>query len=215
MLVIFDCDGVLVDSEPIANGILAAHLRASGVALSDAEVMAQFRGRSAAGCVQHMQQWMGADQAQTQWQALQRETLKALAQVQPVPGVMAVLAELQAAGRPFCVASSGDHEKMQVTLTASGIEAAYRPKRFSVTQVDQPKPAPDVFLLAARAMGYEPGQCVVVEDTRTGVLAGVAAGMPVLWYGGPANVQIDGDVTPFTHMKELPQLLQARGVLHG
>ncbi|AFU98641.1 HAD family hydrolase [Simiduia agarivorans] len=157
MLVIFDCDGVLVDSETLANRILARHLRLHGVPLDEQAVMAQFKGRSAAGCVQHMQRWMSAEQAHACWQQLQTETLQALRQVQPVPGVMAVLATLRAAGRPFCVASSGDHEKMAVTLSASGIEAAFQPVRFSVTQVDKPKPAPDVFLLAAREMGVHAG----------------------------------------------------------
>ena len=212
MLVIFDCDGVLVDSEPVANRILAGHLRQRGLALTDEQVEQEFRGRSAAGCIAHMQHWLSPADAEDCWQTLQEETLRALAGVSAVPGVFALLERLARNRLPFCVASSGNHEKMAVTLGATGILSHFRPRCFSVTEVAAAKPAPDVFLHAAEAMGFAPAECLVVEDTRTGVAAGVAAGMPVFWYGGDRAQSFAGDVVCFSHMGELPALWKARGL---
>lgn len=211
MLVIFDCDGVLVDSEPVANRILARHLRNRGLAFTDQRVQQEFRGRSAAGCIAHMHQWMSAADAEACWQALQAETLQALADVSPVPGVLELLALLDQKHQPFCVASSGGHEKMAVTLSATGIRQRFNPNCYSVTEVAAAKPAPDVFLHAADKMGFAPSECVVVEDSYTGVAAGVAAGMPVFWYGGEACKCVAGEVIGFSHMDELPGLWRARG----
>lgn len=199
-LVIFDCDGVLVDSEPLANSVLARHLRAAGLPWTDAEVMARFRGHAASACVAIIGQWLSDPDGF--WRAMQADTLRELAGVQPVPGVVPVLDWLAAAGRPFCVASNGDPDKMAVTLTASGLRA-YQPRCFSATEVARPKPAPDLFLHAAEQMGFAPDRCVVVEDSSTGVRAAQAAGMAVFWYGGPAD-----DPASFTAMTELPRKLE-------
>ena len=99
-----------------------------------------------------------------------------------MPGIELVLDALDAARVPFCVASSGDHEKMNTTLGITGLLPRFAGRIFSVTQVARGKPAPDVYLFAARQLGAEPAACVVVEDTPPGVQAGVAAGMTVFGF---------------------------------
>lgn len=198
---IFDCDGVLVDSEPLANGVLARHLRAAGLGWTDAEVMARFRGHAASACIRMIGQWLPDPEAF--WRAMQADTLRALAGVQPVPGVRSVLHWLTVNGRPVCVASNGDRAKMAVTLAGSGLDS-FGLRCFSAVDVARPKPAPDLFLHAADQMGFAPDRCIVVEDSATGVAAARAAGMAVFWYGGPA-----ADSASFREMTELPPKLEA------
>ena len=99
-----------------------------------------------------------------------------------MPGIESALDALDGAGVRYCVASSGDHEKMRTTLGITGLFARFTPRIFSVTQVPRGKPEPDIYLFAAAQMGVQPANCVVVEDTPPGVKAGVAAGMTVLGF---------------------------------
>lgn len=198
MLVIFDCDGVLVDSETIAARVLSECLAAEGVALSADEVIERYRGKS----VPHCERLAAADlaglddrepldeaqlaRARRFWRHMQLQTLRACERdLQTIPGVEAVLDALDERGTPYCVASNGKHEKMAVTLHTTGLLPRFEGRIFSYEDVAEGKPAPDLFLHAARSLGFEPGRAVVVEDSVTGVRAAGAAGMRVLGYCPP------------------------------
>jgi HAD superfamily hydrolase (TIGR01509 family) len=129
------------------------------------------------------------------------------AQVQPIEGVREVLEWLTI---PYCIASSGDHDKMRITLGATRLLPLFEGRLFSAVDVPRGKPAPDVFLLAAERMGIAPARAVVNEDSVTGVLAGCAAGMTVLGFAGLSATEKlveAGASCTFTHMRELPALL--------
>ena len=145
---------------------------------------------------------------------LRRRTAAALqAEVTPVAGVREVLDGLRI---PHCVASSGDHNKIRLTLTATGLLERFDGRIFSVEDVGHPKPAPDVFLHAARQLHADPAACAVIEDTPTGVRAGVAAGMQVFGFCAhtPAHrLRAAGAHRLFADMRELPRLLQRAGAV--
>lgn len=179
-LVIFDCDGVLVDSEPIANRVFAARLATVGVHLEVREVMARFVGRTRAGCMELAAQLAGralpADFGE-RWDAALFEALAR--EVRPVAGIEAVLGSLD---RPFCVASNSSQRRLRLVLETTGLMRWFEDRYFSAAEVARPKPAPDLFLHAAARLGADPARCVVVEDTPTGARAARAAGMRVLGY---------------------------------
>ncbi len=203
MLVIFDCDGVLVDSEPLANAALSEALAELGLRLSVEETMEHFMGRSRAHMLARTAQLLGRpvpvsfaeDFATARDAAFWRE-------LEPVEGIEEALDALDAAGFATCVASSGDHAKMRLTLALTRLYGRFEGRIFSATEVAQGKPAPDLFLHAAAQMGFEPEDCVVVEDSPAGVEAGRAAGMRVLGFGE----ELDADLV-FTTMADLPTLL--------
>ena len=208
-LVIFDCDGVLIDSEPIANRVLHRKLRDAGLEMELEEVMRTFVGRTRDGCIEMAARMLGRALPESfgpEWDAALFEALGR--EVKPVDGIVEVLDGLQL---PWCVASNGEPERMRLALQAAGLLERVGDRLFSAKQVARPKPAPDLFLHAARAMGHLPGVCAVVEDTPTGVKAGVAAGMQVFGYVGSPHADPDalaaaGAVT-FHHMRALPSLL--------
>ena len=208
---IFDCDGVLVDSEPIANRVFSERLTAHGLAMSPDEVMRRFIGRSRDTCIAMAGEMRGtplpAGFAEEWDQALHKAIAR---EVKPIEGVAEVLRSLDI---PYCVASNGEPSHMQVSLTTAGLMPLVGKLLFSAREVAQPKPAPDVYLHAARTMGVAPEHCAVVEDTVTGVTAGIAAGMRIFAYaGGPhtdrAQVAALG-ATVFERMRDLPALLEA------
>jgi HAD superfamily hydrolase (TIGR01509 family) len=127
--------------------------------------------------------------------------------VQPVEGIREVLATLRV---PYCIASSGDHDKMRTTLGATQLLPLFAGRLFSATEVPRGKPAPDVFLLAAERMGAEPARTAVIEDSVNGVLAGCAAGMTVFGFAGLVaadELAAAGAAETFTAMRDLPALL--------
>ncbi|MEO7744221.1 MAG: HAD family hydrolase [Usitatibacter sp.] len=209
-LIIFDCDGVLVDSEPIANRVFARELQAQGLAITVEEVTRTFIGRSRDTCIEMAGRMRGAalpeDFAAT-WDAALHAALEL--EVQPVDGVPEVLRALRI---PYCVASNGERGHMRIALTAAGLMPLVAGRLFSAAQVARPKPAPDLFLHAAKSMGAEAGACVVVEDTVTGVKAAAAAGMRVFGYAGGAHTDADAlaahGAEVFRHMRSLPSLLE-------
>ena len=208
-LVIFDCDGVLIDSEPIANRILQARLAAAGLVMDPEEVMKTFVGRTRDGCIEMAGRLLGrplpADFG-SKWDAALFEALGR--EVKPVEGITEVLDGLEL---PWCVASNGEPERMRLALEAAGLLGRVGERLFSAKQVARPKPAPDLFLHAARAMGHLPATCAVVEDTPTGVKAGIAAGMRVFGYAGSLYADPDAleaaGATTFHQMRALPSLL--------
>jgi HAD superfamily hydrolase (TIGR01509 family) len=206
-LVIFDCDGVLVDSEPIVNGVFVQMLAEEGFELDAERTLREFSGSTMANrlaVVGRRLRWsVPAD-----FEAAFDERLRAAfrSRLRSVAGVAEAVARL---GVPHCVASNGSRGDMEFRLGLAGLLPLFEPHLFSATQVARPKPAPDLFVHAARAMRTPPGLCAVVEDSLAGVQAGVSAGMRVFGYaaltGAPAL--LEAGATVFTEMSELPQLL--------
>ncbi|MGW6849555.1 HAD family hydrolase [Streptomyces virginiae] len=209
-LVIFDCDGVLVDSERIALPLQVALGAELGWPLTEDEVMDRFMGRSSASIHEEIALRVGGETAvlwREMFEERHREAVNAgLSAVEGLPEALAALT------LPTCVASSGSHEKMRHTLGRTGLYAHFDGRIYSATEVRHGKPAPDLFLYAARRMGVDPAACAVVEDSRPGVEAARAAGMRSFGYAGgltPAE-QLEGTGTVVFHdMRALPDLIAA------
>jgi HAD superfamily hydrolase (TIGR01509 family) len=207
-LVIFDCDGVLVDSERLAIKIDVAVLASVGWHLTEAEVIERFVGVSDAHFRREVEAHIARPLAQdweAQFEALYRQVFTS--ELRPVEGVVDALDRISV---PSCIASSGTHEKMRFTLGLTGLYERFRDRIFSATEVARGKPAPDLFLYAAGRMGVAPSACVVVEDSAMGVTAARSAGMRVLAYAGGVTpaARLEGPgTTVFGHMRELPALL--------
>jgi HAD superfamily hydrolase (TIGR01509 family) len=184
-LVIFDCDGVLVDSEILACGVQARAVTAYGLPLSTAEVARRFLGMSARDMRAALERELGRPLPQDH-EARCAEELFALfrRELKPVDGMAAIIAALDASGHPRCVASSSTPERIALALEVAGLHGAFRPHIFSATQVPRGKPAPDLFLHAAHAMGFAPPRCVVIEDSANGIKAARSAGMGALGFLG-------------------------------
>ncbi|MFL0798037.1 MAG: HAD family hydrolase [Cellvibrionaceae bacterium] len=191
-LVIFDCDGVLVDSEPLAAEQLATHLAKLGV--EDVESFTErCRGLSMVTGIALIEAEIGGPLPQEFLENLQRDTYASFEKsLKPVRGIEKVLGQLQRWDIPCCVASSGSHEKMSVTLGVTQLGAWFDGRIFSAVDDDvaRGKPAPDLFLYSAKQMGVKPENCIVVEDSVPGVQAAVAAGMRVIGFSEqtPAGV---------------------------
>jgi HAD superfamily hydrolase (TIGR01509 family) len=208
-LVIFDCDGVLIDSERIAIKVDVLVLRELGWPLTETELIERFVGRSdretQAAIEAHLGRKLPAGWGD-QVEARYREAFAAA--LVPVNGV---LEALEAITVPSCIASSGSHEHLRYTLGLTGLYDRFAGRIFSAEDVARGKPAPDVFLYAASQMGAEPGACVVVEDSRAGVQAARAAGMRVLAFAGgltPAELLKGTNTVVFDDMHVLPRLLE-------
>jgi len=212
-LIIFDCDGVLVDSERITNRVFADMLAGIGLPLGIDYLFEHFVGRSMQHCWQEIGRLLGHEVPAAFRDEFQLRSLAALrADVQPVPGVVAVLDSLPV---PCCVASSGGHDKMTATLGATGLLPRFRDRMFSATEVPNGKPAPDIFLYAAAKLCVEPQRCVVIEDSSAGVRAGVTAGMRVYGYSAHTSAQqllSAGAEATFNDMVRLPELLFGQNV---
>jgi HAD superfamily hydrolase (TIGR01509 family) len=210
-LVIFDCDGVLVDSEPIAVRVDVEMLAGVGVTMSEAEVIERYVGRSPEVILAETEARLGRRLPEDWFERgearLRRIYVDELA---PIPGIDEALAAIEV---PVCVASSSGHSNLRFKLELTGLYERFAGHIFSASEVANGKPAPDLFLHAAARMGASPGGCVVVEDSRYGVQAARAAGMDVLAYAGgltPAHV-LEGERTVvFDDMHELPRLLASR-----
>ena len=210
-LVIFDCDGVLVDSEPVANRTLGNMLLELGLDLTQQQIFEHFVGYSLPHCLRVVEGMLGHAAPENFLRDLQARTFAAFkTELRATPGIEQTLDALDAVGLPYCVASSGDHEKMNTTLGITGLLPRFAGRIFSVTQVAHGKPAPDIYLFAAAQMNAVPSSCAVVEDTPPGVRAGVAAGMTVFGFCAftPAEkLRAAGAQQTFDDMQRLPQLL--------
>lgn len=210
-LVIFDCDGVLVDSERISHEVLIAMLAERGVTMGFDEAVDRFMGSSMQRCLEIVEQLCGAPPSQF-LPAFRARTFAAFeADLQPIDGIGEVLAGLPL---PFCVASNGPREKMRLTLRRTGLLARFEHGLFSADDVARPKPAPDLFLHAAAHMRADPAACIVVEDSPTGIAAARAAGMTAWGYAGmtpAARLAEAGAQATFASMRELPARLAAAG----
>lgn len=208
MLVIFDCDGVLVDSESLSARVFAEHLAKFGVFLSAADCESKFRGHTMDYCLGILEvEYPGALPSDF-LDGLAWATQEAFsAYLKPVSGVEAVLQWLQGQGLPFCVASNGALSKVRHSLGVTGLGDYFGDHCYSAEQVKRGKPHPDLFLFAAQSMGVDSAQTLVVEDSIAGVTAALRAKMKVLRYGEPQGVE-QRDVASFTEMEKLPQLIQ-------
>jgi HAD superfamily hydrolase (TIGR01509 family) len=210
-LVIFDCDGVLVDTEVLQVAVEARVLTELGWAIEPDEVVRRWMGRTAAVQAADISERLGEEGARRYAEVARGQIHDAFERdLVEVEGVSALLDALDEAGLPVCVASSGSHERMQRTLGLTGLMDRFDGHVFSALEVEHGKPAPDLFLLAAEKMGVEPGRCVVLEDSVYGVQAAVAAGMRVLGYGSgladPGSLA-DAGAEVFTRMSDVPALL--------
>jgi HAD superfamily hydrolase (TIGR01509 family) len=213
MLIIFDCDGVLVDTEPVSNRCFSEALNREGLAWDVPETMRRMMGRSLTSCVAIAEAALGHALPADFVDRLQAETFAAFKRenVGAVAGVEAAIDAVEAAGHRTCIASSGDIGKMQITLGGAGLWDRFDGRIFSATQVRRGKPFPDLFLFAARAMGAAPSDCVVVEDAVAGTQAAIAAGMRVLCYAGAPHADRGGMAAAggelFEDMRHLPALV--------
>lgn len=218
ILVIFDCDGVLVDSEYIACKIEAAELTRMGYAISTEDNIRRFAGKSQKTIMETVEKALGRKLPEGFDGELQEKIIKALAsELQAIPGMAQALETIPAK----CIASSGSMEKIANSLKTTGLDRYFQPTHiFSATMVKNGKPAPDLFLYAAAQMGYGPEDCVVIEDSLYGVQAGKAAGMRVLGFTGGSHI-VDaghGDMLKaagadevYADMGQLPGLLKKMG----
>ncbi|MFI0711111.1 HAD family hydrolase [Streptomyces inhibens] len=212
-LVIFDNDGVLVDSEPLSNTILAGYLTELGYPTSYEDSIRDYMGSAMHRIHELVLERTGRRLPEDFDEVFHSRVFAAFErELQPVPGVTEMLEKLAADGVPYCVASSGSHERIRVGHRKTGLDRWFAAGRvFSSQDVGRGKPAPDLFLHAAREMGVAPERCAVIEDSPLGVQAAVAAEMDVYGFTAmtPAAKLVEPGATRlFAHMAELPELLQ-------
>jgi HAD superfamily hydrolase (TIGR01509 family) len=215
-LVIFDCDGVLVDSEPIALRIIQEMLADIGWHLGPEEIVDQFVGKSIAANRETVEAYLGGP-LPAGWldEFVARIHAAHAAELERVDGVTEALAGIDALGISTCVASSGTHAKIEHSLRLVGLYERFDGRIFSATDVAVGKPAPDLFLHAAATLRADPAACVVVEDSRYGVLAARAAGMRAVGYAGgvtPADWLAGPDTTVVDDLRVLPAYLMSTTV---
>ncbi len=210
-LVIFDCDGVLVDTETLANRRLAEWISEAGYPVTYDECRKRFCGRSLSSVQMELKSagvGIGDDFVERWYRELPNIFGSG---VERIPHVETFIEAVKAAGIAHCVASSARVEKMLLTLGQTGLLPHFRDVLFSATMVQRGKPAPDLFLHAASAMGVAPVDCIVVEDSVAGTTAGVAAGMRVFSYHGDLHSDRSGLAeaggTLFDDMRELAALV--------
>ena len=212
-LVIFDCDGVLVESERSVVKLEAQIFRERGWSLTEDDIIREFVGLSDVSMRARLSEIVGMDLADD-WDAeysdRYRQTIAE--NVEPVTGISTAIDIIEQSGLLTCVASSGSHEKMALTLGTAGLLERFEGRIYSATdpKVARGKPAPDLFLHAAEQMGVPPHKCAVVEDSPFGLVAALDAGMSAFGFAGSVvpthRIAFEG-VTVFESMADLPQLL--------
>lgn len=207
-LIIFDCDGVLVDTEEIQLGVMAEMVQALGGTLTKQEALKHFRGGKMADHLQlieanYLSRPLPADFEPTMRQRWEETFYQKLT---PIAGVQTVLETIQL---PKCVASNGPLAKMQLTLTITELIGFFNGRLYSAYDIGHWKPDPRLYLHAAVAMGIPPERCAVVEDSAVGVRAAVAAGMTVFGFAenGDGEALAALGAIPFQAMEQLPELL--------
>jgi HAD superfamily hydrolase (TIGR01509 family) len=205
-LVIFDCDGVLVDSERLVVRLESEIVTELGWPLAEADIVERFVGRTAAYMQQEIESHLGrAVDWDGEFEARYQEVFER--ELTPVTGVVEALDRI---ATPTCVASSGSHDRMRFTLGITGLLARFEGRIFSAEEVPHGKPAPDIFLHAAERMGVPPGRCAVIEDSISGVTAGLSAEMAVYAFAGGVSSALQlsvGAAIVFDDMRALPELL--------
>ena len=220
-LVIFDCDGVLVDSEVISCRAHAQILTRHGYPITSEQVFHRFLGRSTRQANMEVEAELGRALPDDFHVQLQDELFRSFeADLEAVPHIHSAL---DAITRPVCVASSGSHQRMRVTLGRARLYDRFAPNIFSASQVINGKPAPDLFLFAASQMNVPPERCIVIEDSAAGIAGALAAGMPVLGFHGGSHcrpgygdgLRAAGAAATFDDMRQLPGLIAQMGQKPG
>ncbi len=215
-LVIFDCDGVLVDSEVISCRAHAATLTRHGYPITEDQVFDRFLGRSMRQATLEVEAELGRSLPHDFHTQVYAEIFREFAaSLQATPFIAEALAAITL---PVCVASSGPPEKISASLNRVGLYGRFAPHIFSAVQVKHGKPAPDLFLFAAGQMKVSPARCVVIEDSVSGIAAARAAGMIVLGYHGGSHcrpshadtLRAAGAAATFDDMRQLPDLIGQR-----
>ena len=190
-LVIFDCDGVLVDSESISNGVLARLLCEQGLPTTLPEARRDYQGLLLSEVLASAEAKLGRQLPEDWLSRYERERTAAFrSQLQPVPGAADAVRRVRTAGLEVCVASQGSLAKTRLSLELTGMRDLFPDRAlFSAESVSRGKPHPDLFLYAAKEMGAEPSACAVVEDSPSGVTAAVAAGMLALGLAADSDEQ--------------------------
>jgi HAD superfamily hydrolase (TIGR01509 family) len=212
-LIIFDCDGVLVDSETLENEVMAQCLTQAGFPMTGSQARARFIGYSMKTVIGEVEAELGRPLPKD-WLANFHTVSHAQLtnKIEAIEGVEAAIDALEAIGFQTAVASSGEHAKMKITLGRTGLYERFKGRIFSAQDVAHGKPAPDVYLLAAKTLGYPPQTCFAVEDSPNGARAAVAAGMTTFGYAAqidPALLLAVGVRNVFLEMRHLPGLVQA------
>jgi HAD superfamily hydrolase (TIGR01509 family) len=221
-LIIFDCDGVLVDSEVISCRAHAAVLSRHGYPITSEQVFKRFLGRSAQQANLEVEAELGRSLPADFHSQLQDELFRSFeADLKAVPHIHAALDHIS---QPVCVASSGSHQRMRISLGRTALYDRFAPNIFSASEVRNGKPAPDLFLFAAERMKASPDRCLVIEDSVPGIAAARAAGMTVLGFHGGGHCEAGyaetlraaGAATTFDDMRQLPVLIaQNQGLIAG
>ena len=207
--IIFDCDGTLVDSEAITNQVIAEMASELGIEMSGEEASATFGGKTLDGVVYKMRELSGND-LPNDWlpRLIQRVNESWESKLRPVKGVKELLEKIKI---PICVASNGEPTHVRHSLRLTKLYDFFNENIFTASEVSKPKPSPELFLYAAKKMGFAPSECAVIEDSVTGVTAAVNAEMEV--YGIINNLFSEEQLKqagaiPFKNMNELPALLE-------
>ena len=204
-LIVFDCDGVLVDSERLMQDIDTQMITALGWPITRTEILNEHLGRSEATVTANIERHLGHPVPETFVEDRRAAHAAAFRTgLSEVPGVSQVLRQLHEAGYASCVASSGTHERIRRTLDTTNLRALFGERIFSSEDVRRGKPAPDLFLHAASTMGYAVDRCVVIEDSPPGVSGARAAGMAVIGYC---------EVTPPAALSAADELITCMGDL--
>jgi HAD superfamily hydrolase (TIGR01509 family) len=213
-LIIFDCDGVLVDSEPISIAVLREVIAGEGHAIDEADAYRLFLGRSMSTIRETLVARFGLDFTDVHLAEIRRQLFERFrAELKAIEGIREAILALP---NPRCVASSSKPERIRFSLELVGLLDLLEPNIYSATMVERGKPAPDLFLHAAASMGVDPGDCVVIEDSPAGIRAAKAAGMRVFAFAGGSHALAGGlhaafeSLAPdlvFDDMRALPSLL--------
>jgi HAD superfamily hydrolase (TIGR01509 family) len=211
-LIIFDCDGVLVDSETLENEISAQCLTDAGFPITGPQARVRFIGLTTRAVMAQVEAEL-AHKLPDDWEAAYnaRSHARLAAEITAIEGVVAAIDAIEAMGFETAVASSGDHAKMKITLGRTGLYERFKGRIFSAQDVAHGKPAPDVYLLAAHTLGYDPKTCFAVEDSPNGARAAVAAGMYTFGCAAqidPALLEAAGVNEVFHNMSDLPTFLK-------
>jgi HAD superfamily hydrolase (TIGR01509 family) len=216
-LVIFDCDGVLVDSEVISCRAHAATLTRHGYPITEDQVFDRFLGRSMRQATLEVEAELGRSLPEDFHTQVYAEIFQSFAvSLEATPHIVETLAAITL---PVCVASSGPPEKISASLNRVGLYDRFAPHIFSAVHVQHGKPAPDLFLLAAVQMKVSPARCLVIEDSVSGIAAALAAGMTVLGYYGGSHcrpghadtLRTAGAAVTFDDMRELAGIIRQIG----
>lgn len=205
MLIIFDCDGVLVDSEYLSSEIFSSTLEKVGIEMSATSCYQQFQGQSLVNCFRWIEETFDCRLPDDFGALLERETAVGFeGRLQPVKGIENVLSFLQKNSFSYCVASNGGHAKIEHSLKLTNLFQFFD-RRFSVDDVARGKPAPDLFLYAAKTMGYAPEDVLVIEDSQAGWEGANGAGMDVLVFapGGKPGFPCEKSFSEMEYLLEV------------